>query len=85
MAHYDCTNCGDSFGISYGICTKCTPKSVFEAESRLNSAYHQAKIDWDSAVAEIRKEWIAKRTQLEREAYEAEYTKHRFTFIQNNN
>ena len=34
----DCTNCGEPWGYSFGICEKCTPPEYFDLEEDLNEA-----------------------------------------------
>ena len=34
MSHYDCTNCGATEGIAYGICEFCTPKEILDSKKK---------------------------------------------------
>lgn len=73
MAHYDCSNCGDSYGIGYGKCDSCTPPEVFAAELRLAQAYGDAEQEWNKKVYELRKEFIAGKVAAAKAEYEAIY------------
>jgi hypothetical protein len=61
MAHYDCSNCGDYGGISYGICTNCTPKPLLEASKNLDRAGHNAEAAWIEFSWDLKQEFIKNR------------------------
>ena len=47
MAHYDCSDCGASMGIAYGICKECTPDWYFKKEREDRHLRHEAARQWD--------------------------------------
>ena len=42
MSHYDCTNCGATEGIAYGICESCTPKKVLDVKKNERRLHEKA-------------------------------------------
>lgn len=67
MAHYDCSNCGASMGISFGMCESCTPRAVTEAELTEKVAWTEAEQEWRRATDSLRKEFLLRRTAAARE------------------
>ena len=39
MAHYDCSNCGESMGIAWGSCSTCTPLLYLKDKEKLPLIY----------------------------------------------
>jgi len=58
MAHYDCSNCGESRGVAWGFCPHCTPQCVLEIKDRLQQARESAKFTWLSQNREARKKFV---------------------------
>jgi|TARA_R110000796_G_scaffold37271_6_gene94032 predicted ATP-dependent serine protease len=46
MAHYDCTNCGHTLGISFGRCEACTPQRYFDLQNELKDIADAAVEAW---------------------------------------
>lgn len=76
MAHYDCSNCGESLGIGFGKCLACTPLEVFEAETQLRNAHLEAEAEWNAAVRQLRDEFLVRRTAAARANYQATWNRH---------
>ncbi len=77
MAHYDCKNCGASFGIAYGYCNSCTHQSVIEAKKTLEQATEKAKHKWERETADERQKFIAEETAMARAKYHSLYNNFR--------
>lgn len=73
MAHYDCSNCGASMGINFGMCNSCTPKEIFDADKKLQRANIEAVQRWDDLVRELRHSTIESWTRAAREERERVY------------
>ena len=69
MAHYDCKNCGEYMGIDYGECSKCTPPEVFNAKSKYNHAYYEAKALWEEHIRKKKETFIAKYVKKAKKKY----------------
>lgn len=83
MAHYDCSNCGESMGIAFGMCTSCTPPSIKKLEIKYNAAYANAEAAWNQKIAEIterleraREIFISQEVQKARIDFLEEWNKH---------
>jgi len=46
MSHYDCKNCGHSFGISWGMCEACTPPEYVDLGREIKKIKESAKDAW---------------------------------------
>jgi predicted ATP-dependent serine protease len=58
MAHYDCSNCGASYGIDWGYCSSCTPKEVLVAKENLAMAQEKANKKWKKKMRDERAAFI---------------------------
>lgn len=63
MAHYDCTDCGNSMGIAYGICSNCTPKIVREKEEEFKNAVNKASHEFYQMVGNSLRRKIEEKEQ----------------------
>ena len=50
MAHYDCSNCGESMGIAFGICKDCTPPEYFQLEIELRCVSSSVEAEYTNMV-----------------------------------
>ena len=55
MAHYDCNNCGHSYGVSFGNCENCTSEEYKRLQKVLNEKNHcfRRKIQEDEYLKSI--------------------------------
>lgn len=58
MAHYDCTNCGESMGICWGLCKRCTPKEYLDAAAEFRMIRAKAEQEWDDIHSSQKKAFI---------------------------
>lgn len=50
MAHYDCSNCGESMGICFGSCSSCTPKEYHDLERSMAELRSWAENRWQAHI-----------------------------------
>ena len=60
MAHYDCKNCGEAYGIDFGFCKKCTPEEYFDLQKRANMIRHEVERRLREKMEEKLKEKLGK-------------------------
>lgn len=58
MSHYDCTHCGHTMGIAFGLCKNCTPAEYFALQAKRAQLFCEAERAWDRKVAEERNKFI---------------------------
>jgi predicted ATP-dependent serine protease len=58
MAHYDCSNCGHTLGVSFGICERCTPKEYFKLQNDITKLKEEANDRWDTGRAVFIEEYL---------------------------
>lgn len=58
MAHYDCSDCGESMGIAWGYCGACTPPEYLELKTHCNDLYDEADEGFENYIETQREKWI---------------------------
>lgn len=58
MAHYDCTNCGSTEGIAFGLCSSCTPAEYFEVQKQIKNICYQADQEWNKHISLVKQQFL---------------------------
>jgi predicted ATP-dependent serine protease len=77
MAHYDCSDCGASMGVGYGICTACTPQEVLEAGKRLQLAVDDARQEFRKRQQRLEHKFVEEKTRNLKRLYDTLYKANR--------
>jgi len=77
MSHYDCTDCGTSMGIAYGVCDKCTPQCVKDAQQAMLSAEAEAYKRYQATRCDEETKYVELSTLKENAHYNELYAKHK--------
>lgn len=73
MAHYDCSDCGESGGIAYGYCDNCTPKEVLRLKELLQQEKKDAAKIFDQQHMKAKNDFIEEYVSQLQSAYNKAY------------